>query len=195
MVDEILSTVRRGGQVCVAFYGHPGVFVNPSHEAIRRARDEGFDARMVPSVSADACLFADLGVDPSEFGCQSYEATDMLARGLPINPSVALILWQVGVIGNMTYAPEGDLSRIPVLVDYLERFYPADHEIVCYEAALYPVCDPSVERVPLDRLGEVQISPMSTLYVAPAVWRSPDPEMQDRLFQIGAADRAGIARN
>ena len=188
MVEEILTLVRRGGNVCVAFYGHAGVFVNPSHEAIRRARAEGFDAHMLPGVSAEACLFADLGVDPSESGCQSYEATDLLARGRPIDPSASLILWQVGVLGNMTYAPDGDLSRIAVLVDYLLRFYPDDHEVVCYEAALYPVCEAVVQRCALSMLGEAQISPMSTLFVAPATERPPDPEMQKRLFHEDAAD-------
>ena len=127
MVEEMLALVRCGGHVCVAFYGHPGVFVNPSHEAIRRARAEGFEARMLPGVSAEACLFADLGVDPSAFGCQSYEATDLLARGRPIDPSAALILWQIGVLGNLTYVPEGDLTHIPLLVEFLERYYPSDH--------------------------------------------------------------------
>src|SRR5919197_1068481 len=59
MVDTILSSVRQGRRVCAAFYGHPGVFVYPSHEAIRQARDEGFEARMLPAVSAEDCLFAD----------------------------------------------------------------------------------------------------------------------------------------
>ena len=40
MVEEILAPVRGGRRVCAAFYGHPGVFVFPSHEAIARARSE-----------------------------------------------------------------------------------------------------------------------------------------------------------
>ena len=120
MVEEILARVRRGGEICVAFYGHPGVFVNPSHEAIHRARDEGFDARMLPGISAEDCLFADLGVDPSESGCQSYEATDLLACGREIDPSAALILWQVGVVGNLGYAPDGD-GRRPITKSFVTK--------------------------------------------------------------------------
>src|SRR5207248_894254 len=40
MVKRVMSCVRRGMRTCVAFYGHPGVFVYPSHEAIRLARKE-----------------------------------------------------------------------------------------------------------------------------------------------------------
>src|SRR5205814_145574 len=75
MTETILAEVRSGADVCVAFYGHPGVFVYPSHAAIARARVDGFSARMLPAVSAEDCLFADLGVDPGTTGCQSYEAT------------------------------------------------------------------------------------------------------------------------
>jgi uncharacterized protein YabN with tetrapyrrole methylase and pyrophosphatase domain len=193
MVDEIMKVVRGGADVCVAFYGHAGVFVNPSHEAIRLARAEGYDARMLPGVSAEDCLFADLGVDPSEFGCQTYEATDLLARARPIDVSAALILWQIGVLGNLTYVPKGDLTHIPLLVEFLERYYPSEHEVVCYEAALYPVCEASIQRCALSSLADMEISPMSTLYVPPVSERPPDPYMQERLFQAEAANEAAVA--
>ena len=70
MVDRILECVRAGETTCLVCYGHPGVFVYPSHESIRQARVEGFEARMLPGVSAEDCLFADLGVDPGIYGCQ-----------------------------------------------------------------------------------------------------------------------------
>lgn len=181
MVDEIMERVRTGAEVCVAFYGHPGIFVNPSHAAIRRARSEGFDAKMLPAVSAEDCLFADLGVDPSDSGCQSYEATDLLLRRRPLDPSSALILWQIGVVGNVDYAPEGDTSRLPILVEYLTQFYPAQHVVTVYEASLYVVCGPSVERVALADLADADVSPMSTLYVPPATRARTDPEMRKRL--------------
>src|SRR5207249_370834 len=63
IVEEILACVRKGLRVCVALYGHPGVFVYPSHEAIRRARAEAYPAEMLPGVSAEDCLVADLGID------------------------------------------------------------------------------------------------------------------------------------
>src|SRR5438309_10655773 len=74
MVNRILEEVRKDQDVCVAFYGHPGVFVLPSHEAINRARAEGFYVKMIPGVSAEDCLFADIGLDPGLPGCQRFEA-------------------------------------------------------------------------------------------------------------------------
>jgi uncharacterized protein YabN with tetrapyrrole methylase and pyrophosphatase domain len=194
IVEEILARLRLVGNVCVAFYGHPGVFVNPSHEAIRRARGEGFQAQMLAAVSAQDCLFSDLGVDPSESGCQSYEATDLLIYAREIDPSAALIVWQVGVVGNLDYAPYGDRSCVPVLVEYLERYYPSDHEVVCYEASLYPVCGAFVQRVPLSKLAEAEISPMSTLYVPPALRRERDAAMVTRLAQTRDAKAPAVVR-
>lgn len=190
IVEEILARLRVGGNVCVAFYGHPGMLVDPSHKAIRRARSEGFEARMLPAVSAEDCLIADLGVDPGHLGCQSYEATDLLIHGREIDPSATLIIWQVGAVGNAEYTPGGDLSRVPVLVEYLERYYPPEHEVVCYEASLYPVCDASVRRISLAELADADVSPMATLYVPPAVRRAPDSEIVERLSQAGAAEAA-----
>jgi uncharacterized protein YabN with tetrapyrrole methylase and pyrophosphatase domain len=181
ITEEILERVRAGATVCVAFYGHPGVFVDPSHRAISRARAEGYPARMLPAVSAEDCLFADLGVDPGRSGCQSYEATDFLLRNRAVDASAALILWQVGVVGNLAYAPEGDTSNVGVLVERLQTAYPLDHGTVLYEASLYPGCDPLIEHVRLSELAGAEITPMSTLYVPPAEERPRDPKVAARL--------------
>ena len=53
MVDRILASVRDGRRTVAAFYGHPGVFAFATHESIRRARAEGYRARMLPGVSAE----------------------------------------------------------------------------------------------------------------------------------------------
>src|SRR5205823_14531500 len=45
IVEEILAVVRRGRNVCVALYGHPGVFAQPAHDALRQRRAEGTDPR------------------------------------------------------------------------------------------------------------------------------------------------------
>jgi hypothetical protein len=181
IAEDILAAVRRGGKICVAFYGHPGVFAQPAHDAIRLAREEGYNARMLPAVSAEDCLFADLGVDPGATGCQSYEATDFLIRQRKIDTSAALVLWQVGVVGNLTFAPEGDSSRLPVLVDCLCTLYPPEHEVVLYEASPFPACGPIVDRLPLADVASANASPASTLYVPPLSARSVDREMVIRL--------------
>jgi hypothetical protein len=74
----MLKEVRAGSTVVGIFYGHPGVFAHPSHRAITLARQEVYQAKMRPSISAADCLYADLGVDPAVPGCHMYEPTDFL---------------------------------------------------------------------------------------------------------------------
>ena len=183
VVERILAPVRAGERVCVAFYGHPGVFVHPSHEAIRRAREEGFAAQMLPGVSAEDCLFAELEVDPALRGCQSFEATDFLVRHRRADPGAALILWQIGALGVTTYStkPLWNSGGLALLVEELRRTYPATHPVVVYEASLYPVCDSLIQRVPLAEIERTRVSTYSTLYVPPAHQVPLDGETVARL--------------
>lgn len=167
MVETMLTPARAGKRVCAAFYGHPGVFVFPSREAIGRARGEGIEARMLPGVSALDCLFADLGVDPAETGCQTYEAGDFLRRRPAVEPRAALVLWQVGVVGEATHSAAGSPPALAALVDALLESYPPDHELVVYEASSYPGVAPLVRPVGLGALDASALSPRSTVYVPP----------------------------
>ena len=95
----MLREVRAGLDVVGVFYGHPGVFVAPSHRALAIAKEEGYKARMLPGISAEDCLYADLGIDPANPGCLIYEASDFLITERPVNINSHLILFQVGCVG------------------------------------------------------------------------------------------------
>lgn len=169
MVQLILKSVRAGQRVCAVFYGHPGVFVTPSHEAVRQARAEGYSAQMWPGISAEDCLFADLGIDPATDGCQSYEATDFLIRPRQFDTSSHLILWQIGVIGHLTAPVAGQTHPgLAILAKKLAGYYPAGHLVYIYEAATLPGMEPLVRQAQLHQLPQLPVSAISTLYVPPA---------------------------
>jgi uncharacterized protein YabN with tetrapyrrole methylase and pyrophosphatase domain len=168
MVERILQGVRAGSNVCAAFYGHPGVFVHPSFEAIRVAREEGYQAVMLPGISADSCMFADLEIDPSAAGCQTYEATEFLVRPRRYDERTSLILWQIGLVGRfdfqlLVYESNGLTALVQMLADR----YGTEHMVVIYEAALYPLYDSRIERVRLTDLPDADLSSISTLFVPP----------------------------
>jgi uncharacterized protein YabN with tetrapyrrole methylase and pyrophosphatase domain len=181
MTDAILAEVRRGGAVCTAFYGHPGVFVDPGHEAIRRARLEGFRARMLPGISAEDCLVADLGLDPAGTGCQTFEATAFLLGRRPVDTTALLVLWQVGFLGQLATTALRPDPPLEVLCEYLAESYPLDHEVIVYEASLYAVAKPFVRHVSLGALPDSEVPPMATLIVPPTARASLDATMFDRL--------------
>ena len=167
MVDRTLECVREGQSVCVVYYGHPGIFVNPGHRAIKKAREEGFQARMLPAISSLDCLFCDLGFDRST-GCQMFEATDLLVRQRAIDVHAHVVIWQIASVGDIGYSFSGFKGKyVPILVRYLEKFYSADHEVAIYEAAQFSVCDPVIKRMKLDELKTTRLSGIDTLYVPP----------------------------
>lgn len=186
MTEAILEGLRAGKRVCAVFYGHPGVFVTPSHEAIRRARAEGFEAYMQPGVSAEDCLYADLGVDPADVGCQSYEATDFILNARKVDTTAALVIWQIAVAGDLSYTLlEPDPRRLAVLVEVLLEDYPPEHSVIVYEAATLPVTEVKQQSLPLCELHTATVSQLSTLYIPPLARPQPSPVrlalLKDRL--------------
>ncbi|HEX3128820.1 MAG TPA: SAM-dependent methyltransferase [Thermoanaerobaculia bacterium] len=181
MVSHIMSPVREGKLVCAVFYGHPGLFVNPSHKAIQVARSEGYPAFMLPGVSAADCLYADVGFDPAVAGCQFYEATDLLVHKRILHPDNNVIIWQVGCVGDLSSRVNSANSNLVLLAEYLEQFYDPECEIVLYQGSLYPVCDDVVERISLKKLAQARVSTMSTLYIPPQKKADLDKEMALRL--------------
>ncbi len=185
MVDVMLSEVRAGKRVCGAFYGHPGVFAWPAHKAIEIARREGFEAHMEPGVSAEDCLYADLGIDPGRYGCQHYEASQFMLYRRRVDPSAYLVLWQVGIAGDqsLTRFSTGAEYRA-VLLDVLGRHYPPEHEVIVYEAATLPTRTPHIVRLPLRALPTCALTMHATLVVPPTKPLEPDLAIRERLAAL-----------
>jgi uncharacterized protein YabN with tetrapyrrole methylase and pyrophosphatase domain len=181
IVEAIVTPVRAGKRVCAALYGHPGIADFIGHESVRRARSEGFDATMLPGVSAVDCLFAEFGLDPATSGCQIYEATDFVLYRRGVDTSAALVLLQVAVVGAWRAEPGPNREGLRVLGEYLRELYAADHEAILYEASPYPVADSVINRIRLDELDASEPAEVVTLYVPPARSALPDPEVVQRL--------------
>jgi len=185
MVEVMLTEVRAGKNVCGAFYGHPGVFAWPTHRAIEIARQEGYRAHMEPGVSAEDCLYADLGIDPGKYGCQHYEASQFMFNRRRIDPSAYLILWQVGVAGDQSLARFATgAGHRQVLLDVLLRDYDLNHGAIVYRAATLPTDQPRIERLVLKDLPATDIDLQATLVIPPAAPLQPDMEILGRLAAL-----------
>jgi uncharacterized protein YabN with tetrapyrrole methylase and pyrophosphatase domain len=191
MVDAMLTEVRSGKHVCGAFYGHPGVFAWPTHKAVAIARSEGYRAHMEPGISAEDCLYADLGIDPGKVGCQHYEASQFMLFRRVIDTSAYLVLWQVGVAGDQTMSrfSTGSAYR-RVLVDLLARDYNLDHPIIVYKVATLPIQAPRMKRLPLGALPDADIDMHMTVVIPPAKAMQPNLEVRERLAAIDLSGNA-----
>ena len=54
---------------------------------------------------------------------ESYEASEVLLYERALEPTAALILWQIGVIGNMSFTPEGDTTRVQTFQNFVSPRY------------------------------------------------------------------------
>ena len=185
MVDHMLREVRRGRRVCAAFYGHPGVFAWPTHRAIELARAEGYEAHMEPGISAADCLYADLGIDPGKFGCQHFEASQLMLYKRRIDPSAYLVLWQAGVAGDRSLKRLATPSAYrKLLVDVLIKDYPPEHPVIIYRAVTVPIHPPRIETVALAELPQAAIGMQDTLVLEPATPMQANCEVRGFLDQL-----------
>ena len=177
MTEVVCQAVRDGKDVVLALYGHPGVFACVGHFAIERLKKEGYRAQMLPGVSADACLYADLGIDPGTTGCQAYEATQFLFSGVPLNTSAYTILWQIGLAGEHTLKTfKTTKQNLEATVKILNKWFPLEHEMILYEAPFLPVQKPRMDKFKLQDLPEMEISSISTLVIPPLTGLKLDKE-------------------
>ncbi|MCC2615800.1 hypothetical protein LJ739_06075 [Aestuariibacter halophilus] len=169
MVDMMMQEVRAGKNVVGAFYGHPGVFALPPHDVIRKAREEGYYAHMEPGISAEDCLYADMGIDPGSVGSIHYEASQFMFYNRAIDTAAYVILWQVGIAGDKTYGMYSSPNAFrQVLCDQLLAYYPADHQIALYECPTLPIHGPRITWLPLSQLADAQTSQETTMVIPPA---------------------------
>jgi hypothetical protein len=191
-VEVMMVEVRAGRKVCAVFYGHPGIFAWSPHEVIKVARAEGFRAHMEPGISAEDCLYADLGIDPGRGGCQHYEASQLLIYDTPLNPGAYLVLWQVGLVGDrsMKRFVTGPEYR-QVLVDVLSRDYPLDHEVIIYRCATLPIEQPRIRHATLRNLAATDVSAEETVVLPPASRLHANTSVRERL---AALDKAWAAQ-
>jgi diguanylate cyclase (GGDEF)-like protein len=193
MDAAIMAEVRAGKRVCAVFYGHPGVFADVPHAVIRKAREAGFSARMEPGISAEACLYADLGIDPGRSGVQSIEATQFLLEDRQIDTRNLLLLWQVALTGDTActrfHAVPEELDKLVVrlLLDY-----PADHEVILYEAARLSVEPFRADRIALRDIAGARYEEYTTLVIPPCPPQRPG--FTSRLLQTMRAAGAEATR-
>lgn len=185
MVEAMLAQVRAGRRVCGVFYGHPGVFAQAPHRAIAQAKLEGFQAHMEPGISAEDCLYADLGIDPGTYGCQHYEASQFMFYRRGVDPSAYLVLWQVGHAGDRSVSRTitGPAYR-RLLVELLTEDYPLDHGVIAYEAATLPISTPRTEGMPLSAIVDADLRLQTTLVIPPARPLQRNQAMLDRIAAL-----------
>ena len=168
IADEIIKRFNEYDNICVVFYGHPTIFAAPGIKAIQIAESLGIQCSILPAISADGCLYADLKIDPGKGGCFSIDATELLLYQRAIDPNSHVILWQIGLIGNFENPSKGfNPKGMELLVEHLFMYYNKETKAVLYEAAMYPKISPKLIEFNLSDLSTQALTSISTLYIPP----------------------------
>lgn len=178
ITEHILRNLRLGKHVCVVMYGHPCFYAKSGMDAVIQAQAEGYEAFILPAISTEDCLFADLQIDPATYGCQSYDATDFLIYQNEFSVNAHLLLFQVNSIGSVGQAKfHENTDSLKILVDYLTKFYPANHSVLLYSAAQYPGMKSKTRTFELQNLTKAKILNTETLYIPPIQKRKANLDM------------------
>jgi hypothetical protein len=154
MAARVIEAALDRAPVVMAVHGHPLVFCYPPFLVRDIAALLGLTVAVLPGISALDSLYADLWVDPGLRGLQMFEATDLLLRRRPLDPTVPAVLWQVGNVETRLHAERPSKpERFDRLVAHLRQFYPAEHELVVYYGAPHPLVRPTAARVALGALA------------------------------------------
>lgn len=182
MSEYVVSSLTQHQHVSFVLYGHPAVVSKPGIDAAVKAKSAGYRVNVLPAVSAEDCLFADLMINPASSGCQSYEASDFLIYQRKADPACHVILWQTGFIGALDYPHQHDNSAgINLLTETLLQTYHPDHTVTLYEAAQYPHLNPSIQTCSLKNLASTTCSAITTLYIPPAIKSVPNDSILRKL--------------
>ncbi|TAA47966.1 hypothetical protein EXY25_01600 [Corallincola spongiicola] len=185
MVNTVLEAVRLGKRVCAAFYGHPGVFAWAPHELVRVAKADNLNVVFEPGISAEDCLYTDLGIDPGEVGCQHFAASQFMYHQRRVDSSAYLVIWQPAMAGDLAMTRfEPDTRYIALLAELLMETYPADHQVLLYEAATLPFADPRADRVHLGELASAEMAMHTTLVIPPSEKLKRNHKMIERIKAI-----------
>lgn len=183
--EYVTNRLQHTKLLCLVIYGHPTVLAKPGIYSRGAAIQNGYNVIVLPGISSEDCLFADLGIDPGSCGCQSFESTDFLVYNRDYDPSSHLILWQPGIIGLTNVSKEYNPAKgLTILADHLNRKYDLSHELTLYEASQYPGFMPNIKKIKLRELPKTEMSRISTLYIPPNVKKVPDPRLSAKLKSI-----------
>ncbi len=135
---------------------------------------------MEAGISAEDCLYADLGLDPGSRGYNHYETSQFMYENKMIDPTTNQVLWQVGLAGDKSLSNfVSNQECTQMLVDLLLETYPADHLVTLYECAVLPIEQARIDIIKLKDLASAELHMKTTMLIPP----SEEPEERTEILK------------
>lgn len=181
VTEHILSKMKDYDFITIVFYGHPTVFASPGLQAIKLAKEIDIETLILPGISAEDCLFADLEIDPGNCGCLSIDASEFLFKKRTLDSHNHVIFWQIAMIGSLNHAIHPDSNTKKLFLQKLWQYYEPDFEGYLYEAAIYPGMSAKITPIKLRDIAHTELSTLATLYLPPKSKALPDNLVLEQL--------------
>lgn len=169
IANKIHAEVEGVNSLCVVIYGHPCVFATPGLLALSELENnDNIEIVVCSAVSAQDCLYADLRFDPADGGVHTFDATEYLLYDKLIDTSSHVVIYQIGMIGNLGLPTNSvNMEAINFVKNKLINLYDKNKKAIIYESALYPGTKPKITEFDLDNLDNQDLTTISTLYIPP----------------------------
>lgn len=131
IANFIIKRASSGSGICYLTYGNPMLFDRPCQLILERAKKLGLSTCLIPALSFLDAILTNLQISIDTRGLAVYEATRLVLENIEIDNRVPCFIAQAGSFANM-YARGNEANKqdtLHPLVNYLRRFYPADHLI------------------------------------------------------------------
>lgn len=174
MAARVVDAALARAPVAFAMQGHPLVGVTAPRLIRLLAGALELSVSVHPGISALDCLLAELELDPVSSGIQMVEATDLLLRRRPLDPTMPLLIWQIGAIESVLYSRRiSRPERFERIRSFLLRTYPATHRVSAFFVSPHPLVPTERIDFALGEFGNVaeRLHPGHTLYVPPSAVR------------------------
>jgi len=188
IAETILDAVESARPVAFLTPGNPVVSDSVAQHLLSQGKARGFNVRLLPAVSSLDTVMADLTFDVSP-ALQIYDASWLVSHNMVPSVHAACLLLQVTTFGTALTTMGRTLraGALAELGEYLQRFYPPDHEVVFVQSETR--FSPGLQKpLPVCTLRDVEGVIPGTLYI-PRL-RDPEPDLAfgARMFDKEAFD-------
>ena len=170
VIDEVLKKVETAPPAVLVSAGNPFFMNSISRFLAQLAQERDVRLSVLPASSAVDALVNDLGLDVSSRGLQIFDARQLVARQLVINPQVPLFLFGVDAFADPRLLPPGvpPEDLLVHLGTYLEKTFGSDRSVTLV-ARMTGMGRMEQMTVPLSRSAELWplVAPGAALYVGP----------------------------
>ena len=173
--------------VVFAVMGHPSIYVAATHLLVEHGPRWGVEVTVLAGISTLDALLLMMPHDIGNTGLQILDANRLVTYGLRPDPSVPLMLFQVGCFGSgyITRSQMNGAGRLAPLAAYLSTIYPATHLVHLIEYGMGYPHRSQMHRMTLADLAVAGalVTYNSTLFIPPAVaFQVVDPGFQAQLI-------------